>query len=85
GYQISTIPAVNTLYNALLNHPEFSQLDLSKLVIANGGGMAIQEGVASELPGRGDVLFGPGGVEYAGRGGHLEMKIYVVQKLGQSR
>ncbi|WP_175995837.1 long-chain fatty acid--CoA ligase [Burkholderia stabilis] len=46
GYQISTIPAVNTLYNALLNHPEFSQLDLSKLVIANGGGMAIQEGVA---------------------------------------
>ncbi|RQT51492.1 long-chain fatty acid--CoA ligase [Burkholderia cepacia] len=46
GYQISTIPAVNTLYNALLNHPEFNQLDLSKLVIANGGGMAIQEGVA---------------------------------------
>ncbi|WP_306714930.1 long-chain fatty acid--CoA ligase [Burkholderia dolosa] len=46
GYQISTIPAVNTLYNALLNHPEFDQLDLSKLVIANGGGMAIQEGVA---------------------------------------
>ncbi|MBP0713670.1 long-chain fatty acid--CoA ligase [Burkholderia sola] len=46
GYQISTIPAVNTLYNALLNHPEFGQLDLSKLVIANGGGMAIQEGVA---------------------------------------
>ncbi|RQV20769.1 long-chain fatty acid--CoA ligase [Burkholderia cenocepacia] len=46
GYHISTIPAVNTLYNALLNHPEFGQLDLSKLVIANGGGMAIQEGVA---------------------------------------
>ncbi|WP_107310082.1 long-chain fatty acid--CoA ligase [Burkholderia metallica] len=46
GYQISTIPAVNTLYNALLNHPDFNQLDLSKLVIANGGGMAIQEGVA---------------------------------------
>ena len=46
GYQISTIPAVNTLYNALLNHPEFNQLDLSKLAIANGGGMAIQESVA---------------------------------------
>ncbi|MBR7918088.1 long-chain fatty acid--CoA ligase [Burkholderia vietnamiensis] len=46
GYQISTIPAVNTLYNALLNHPDFGQLDLSKLAIANGGGMAIQEGVA---------------------------------------
>jgi long-chain acyl-CoA synthetase len=37
GYQISTIPAVNTLYNALLNHPDFGQLDLSKLAIANGG------------------------------------------------
>lgn len=46
GYQISTIPAVNTLYNAMLNHPDFSQLDFSKLVIANGGGMAIQESVA---------------------------------------
>lgn len=42
GYPISTIPAVNTLYNALLNHPDFGQLDFSKLVIANGGGMAIQ-------------------------------------------
>jgi len=46
GYQISTIPAVNTLYNAMLNHPDFGQLDFSKLVIANGGGMAIQESVA---------------------------------------
>lgn len=47
GYPISTIPAVNTLYNALLNHPDFGQLDFSKLVIANGGGMAIQESVAT--------------------------------------
>ncbi|CAN0618169.1 long-chain-fatty-acid--CoA ligase [Burkholderia multivorans] len=46
GYQISTIPAVNTLYNAMLNHPDFGQLDFSKLAIANGGGMAIQESVA---------------------------------------
>ncbi|WP_179404935.1 long-chain fatty acid--CoA ligase [Burkholderia guangdongensis] len=46
GYRISTFPAVNTLYNALLNHPDFGKLDLSKLVIANGGGMAIQESVA---------------------------------------
>jgi long-chain acyl-CoA synthetase len=46
GYAITTLPAVNTLYNALLNNPAFSQLDFSKLLVANGGGMAVQEAVA---------------------------------------
>ena len=46
GYAITTIPAVNTLYNAMLNHPDFSKLDFSKLIVANGGGMAVQEAVA---------------------------------------
>ncbi|WP_244815135.1 long-chain fatty acid--CoA ligase [Caballeronia sp. Lep1P3] len=46
GFQINTFPAVNTLYNALLNHPEFKGLDFSKLIAANGGGMAVQEAVA---------------------------------------
>ncbi|KVE32484.1 long-chain fatty acid--CoA ligase [Burkholderia sp. TSV86] len=46
GYPITAFPAVNTLYNAMLHHPDFGQLDLSKLQIANGGGMAIQESVA---------------------------------------
>ena len=46
GVQINTFPAVNTLYNAMLNHPNFSQLDFSKLIAANGGGMAVQEAVA---------------------------------------
>ncbi|WP_153099309.1 long-chain fatty acid--CoA ligase [Paraburkholderia hayleyella] len=46
GYAITTIPAVNTLYNALLNHPDFSRLDFSNLLASNGGGMAIQEAVA---------------------------------------
>ncbi|WP_246796637.1 long-chain fatty acid--CoA ligase [Burkholderia perseverans] len=45
-FQVSTFPAVNTLYNAMLNHPDFDQLDFSKLAVANGGGMAIQESVA---------------------------------------
>ncbi|WP_186166132.1 long-chain fatty acid--CoA ligase [Burkholderia gladioli] len=45
-YSVSTFPAVNTLYNAMLNHPDFGQLDFSKLAVANGGGMAIQESVA---------------------------------------
>ncbi|WP_017777136.1 long-chain fatty acid--CoA ligase [Paraburkholderia kururiensis] len=46
GYAITTIPAVNTLYNALLNHPDFEKLDFSNLLVANGGGMAVQEAVA---------------------------------------
>jgi long-chain acyl-CoA synthetase len=46
GYSITTFPAVNTLYNAILNHPDFSKLDFSKLLVANGGGMAVQEAVA---------------------------------------
>jgi long-chain acyl-CoA synthetase len=46
GYAITTIPAVNTLYNALLNSPDFDKLDFSKLIAANGGGMAVQEAVA---------------------------------------
>ena len=39
------LPAVNTLYNALVNHPEFSKLDFSGLKMANGGGMAVQQAV----------------------------------------
>jgi len=46
GYAITTIPAVNTLYNALLNSPDFHKLDFSKLIAANGGGMAVQKAVA---------------------------------------
>ncbi|WP_250435213.1 long-chain fatty acid--CoA ligase [Caballeronia sp. ATUFL_F2_KS9A] len=46
GVPINTFPAVNTLYNALLNHPDFNKLDFSKLIAANGGGMAVQEAVA---------------------------------------
>ncbi|CAH2807073.1 MAG: Long-chain-fatty-acid--CoA ligase (EC [uncultured Caballeronia sp.] len=46
GVQINTFPAVNTLYNALLNHSDFGKLDFSKLIAANGGGMAVQEAVA---------------------------------------
>jgi long-chain acyl-CoA synthetase len=46
GYPITTIPAVNTLYNALLNSPDLHKLDFSKLIAANGGGMAVQEAVA---------------------------------------
>jgi len=44
-YKITTLPAVNTLYNALVNHPDFASLDFSTLKTANGGGMAVQQAV----------------------------------------
>ncbi|OTG81249.1 long-chain fatty acid--CoA ligase [Acinetobacter sp. ANC 4558] len=40
-YQPTFFPAVNTLFNALVNNEEFRQLDHSKLKIAMGGGMAV--------------------------------------------
>ncbi len=39
-------PAVNTLFNALLNNDEFRKLNFSRLILSAGGGMAVQEAVA---------------------------------------
>ncbi len=39
-------PAVNTLFNALLNNEDFKKLDFSRLILSAGGGMAVQEAVA---------------------------------------
>jgi long-chain acyl-CoA synthetase len=47
-YRFNMLPAVNTLYNALLNHPDFAKLDFSGLKVANGGGMAVQKAVADK-------------------------------------
>jgi long-chain acyl-CoA synthetase len=47
-HKINAFPAVNTLYNALANNEEFAKLDFSELMIANGGGMAVQEAVAKK-------------------------------------
>ncbi|MBG6220944.1 MULTISPECIES: long-chain fatty acid--CoA ligase [unclassified Janthinobacterium] len=44
-YKFNMLPAVNTLYNALVNHADFAKLDFSGLKIANGGGMAVQQAV----------------------------------------
>ncbi|MDC8759411.1 long-chain-fatty-acid--CoA ligase [Janthinobacterium fluminis] len=44
-YPFNVLPAVNTLYNALLNHPDFAKLDFSGLKLVNGGGMAVQQAV----------------------------------------
>jgi long-chain acyl-CoA synthetase len=48
GYRINVFPAVNTLYNGLLNHAEFKDLDFSRLLVCPGGGMAVQKPVADK-------------------------------------
>jgi len=48
GFKIHMFPAVNTLYNALLNEPSFKELDVSDMRVANGGGMAVQKAVADK-------------------------------------
>jgi long-chain acyl-CoA synthetase len=45
-YKPNMFPAVNTLYNALLNHPDFGKIDFSQLKSSTGGGMAVQRAVA---------------------------------------
>jgi acyl-CoA synthetase (AMP-forming)/AMP-acid ligase II len=40
------LPAVNTLFNALLHHPQFKTVDFSTLCVSQAGGMAASEGTA---------------------------------------
>lgn len=47
-YPFTTITGVNTLFNALVNNPEFGRLDFSPLRISLGGGMAVQQAVAEK-------------------------------------
>ena len=48
NYRINIFPAVNTLYNGLVNNPEFAKLDFSGLLVCPGGGMAVQKAVADK-------------------------------------
>jgi long-chain acyl-CoA synthetase len=41
-------PAVNTLFNALLQHPQFKSIDFSQLCLSQAGGMAASEGTARQ-------------------------------------
>jgi long-chain acyl-CoA synthetase len=45
-YQVTMFTGVNTLYNGLLNHPRFGEIDFSKLKVTSAGGMALQKVVA---------------------------------------
>jgi long-chain acyl-CoA synthetase len=47
-HKFNVITGVNTLFNALLNHPDFAKLDFSHLRFAFGGGMAVQRAVAEK-------------------------------------
>ena len=47
-YRINIFPAVNTLYNGLLNNKDFANLDFSSYRVCNGGGMAVQQVVADK-------------------------------------
>jgi long-chain acyl-CoA synthetase len=46
-HRFTAMTGVNTLFNALLNNPDFAKLDFSALRLTLGGGMAVQEAVAS--------------------------------------
>ncbi|WP_046113232.1 long-chain-fatty-acid--CoA ligase [Aquincola tertiaricarbonis] len=45
-HRFHSLPAVNTLFNALANHPAFNTVDWSHLKISVGGGMAVQSATA---------------------------------------
>lgn len=47
-HRVHLFPAVNTLFNALVNEPEFARLDFSELLACNGGGMAVQRATAEK-------------------------------------
>jgi len=47
-YKFNVMPAVNTMFNSLVNHVGFRGLDFASLRVSNGGGMAVQKAVAEK-------------------------------------
>ena len=47
-HKFHSFPAVNTLFNAMVNHADFSSVDWSSLKISVGGGMAVQSATAKQ-------------------------------------
>jgi long-chain acyl-CoA synthetase len=47
-HRVNIFPAVNTLFNALVNEADFKRLDFSELAVSGGGGMAVQQAVAQK-------------------------------------
>ncbi|MFN7010337.1 MAG: long-chain fatty acid--CoA ligase [Allorhizobium sp.] len=46
NHKAHIFPGLNTLFNALMNNPDFKNLDFSSLLLVLGGGMAVQRPVA---------------------------------------
>jgi long-chain acyl-CoA synthetase len=46
SHKFHSFPAVNTLFNAMGNHPDFAKVDWSSLKLSVGGGMAVQSATA---------------------------------------
>ena len=47
-WKFTSLTGVNTLFNALLNDPDFAQVNFSEFRLTLGGGMAVQEPVAKK-------------------------------------
>jgi long-chain acyl-CoA synthetase len=47
-WKFTAITGVNTLYQSLVNHPRFSEVDFSHLNITSAGGMAVMEDTARQ-------------------------------------
>ncbi|WP_226390298.1 AMP-binding protein [Penaeicola halotolerans] len=48
SYPFTILTGVNTLFNGLLNQPDFAKINFSSFKIAVGGGMAVQDAVAKK-------------------------------------
>ncbi|MCC6725563.1 MAG: AMP-binding protein, partial [Saprospiraceae bacterium] len=48
NHKVTIMTGVNTLFNALLNYPDFASVDFSSLRFGFGGGMAVQRAVAEK-------------------------------------
>ena len=51
NWKFTAFTGVNTLFNGLINKPEFKELDFSSLKLTLGGGMAVQKAVAEKWKG----------------------------------
>jgi long-chain acyl-CoA synthetase len=47
-WKFTAFTGVNTLFNGLVNHPDFTNVDFSSLKVTLGGGMAVQRPVAEK-------------------------------------
>ncbi len=47
-FKFTMVTAVNTLFNGLLNYPQFSALNFNQMKVSLGGGMSVQRAVAEK-------------------------------------